>query len=82
MRASRGLYGSPATEKIGSFCDSTRLLNTSIIGMPVRIMVRGMMRRAGLTDGPTMAMRSSSRAGPPSRGTPPPVNTRPRSASV
>ena len=34
-RASSSLYGSPATEKIGSFCDSTSELNTSIIGMPV-----------------------------------------------
>ena len=39
MRASSSLYGSPATEKIGSFCDSTSELKTSIIGMPVRTML-------------------------------------------
>ena len=49
--------------------------------MPVRIIVRGMTRRAGLTGGPTMGMRSSSSAGPRSRGTPPPVKTRPSRAS-
>ena len=51
------------------------------MGMPVRIMVRGITRRAGLTGGPTIGMRSSSSAGPRSRGTPPPVKTRPSRSS-
>ena len=51
------------------------------MGMPVRIIVLGITRRAGFTGGPTMGMRSSSSAGPRSRGTPPPVNTRPSSDS-
>ncbi len=82
IRASNSLYGSPAAAKIGSFCDSTSELNTSIIGIPVRTILRGMMRLAGLTDGPPMGMRFSSSAGPLSRGCPEPLNTRPSKASV
>lgn len=70
MRASSSLYGSPAIEKIGSFCDSTNVLNTSIIGMFVRIMLRGMMRLAGFTDGPPMSTMSEVTSGLPSRGAP------------
>ena len=81
MRASRGLYGSPARAKMGSFCDSTRVLKMSIIGMPVRTMFFGMMRLAGFTEGPPMSIMLSSRTGPLSRGTPPPVKTRPRRSS-
>jgi hypothetical protein len=55
------VVGLAGAEKMGSFCDSTSVLNTSIIGMPVRTMLRGMMRLAGLTDGPPMSIRFSSR---------------------
>ncbi len=77
IRARRGLYGSPETEKIGSFCDSTSELKTSIIGMLVRIMFFGMIRFAGLTDGVPVSMRFSSRRGPLSRGSPLPSKMRP-----
>ncbi len=66
---------------MGSFCDSTSELNTSIMGMPVRIMLRGMMRLAGFTGGPPISIILSSSTGPLSRGRPDPVNTRPSSAS-
>ena len=50
--------------------------------MPVRTILRGMMRLAGFTDGPPIAMRFSSSSGPLSRGWPEPLNTRPSRASV
>ena len=81
MRARRSLYGSPAFAKIGSFCDSTSELKTSIIGMFVRTMLRGMTRLAGLTDGVPMSIRLSDRAGPLSRGCALPVKARPSRAS-
>jgi hypothetical protein len=68
-------------ENTGSFCDSTRVLKTSIIGMPVRTMRRGMMRLAGFTDGPPRSIMFSVISGPRSRGTPLPVKIRPSSAS-
>ncbi len=83
MRASSSLYGSPASEKIGSFWLSTSGLNTSIIGMRVSMKLRGMMRRTGLTDGPPMSIDGAfSRAGLPSMGSPEPVKMRPSSWSV
>ena len=48
---------------MGSFWLSTRVLNTSIIGMPVRIMRLGTMRLAGLTEGPPMGIIFSVSAG-------------------
>ena len=51
MRASSSLYGSPATEKIGSFWDSTSELKMSIMGMPVSTIWSGIRRRTGLTTG-------------------------------
>ncbi len=78
IRASSSLYGSPLTEKIGSFWLSTRVLNRSIIGIPVRIMFRGMIRFAGFTEGPPISIISSFNSGLPSRGDPVPSNTRPR----
>ena len=81
MRASSSLYGSPDFAKTGSFCDSTRELNTSIIGMPVRTMLRGTTRLAGFTDGPPMSIMPSESAGPPSRGLPAPSKTRPSRSS-
>jgi len=81
IRANSSLYGSPATEKIGSFCDSTSELKTSIMGMPVAIILSGMRRRTGLTTGEPMS-RGSPWAGPrPSRGRAEPSNTRPSNAS-
>ena len=77
MRDNNSLYGSPATEKIGSFCDSTSELKISIIGIPVRIMFLGTIRFEGLTDGPPMAIILSRRAGPLSRGSPLPEKIRP-----
>ena len=66
---------------MGSFWLSTSVLNTSIIGMPVRIMRLGTMRLAGLTEGPPMGIIFSASAGPLSRGTPAPSNTRPSRSS-
>jgi len=82
MRASSWLYGSPDTEKIGSFWLFTRVLNRSIIGMPVRIISRGMMRLDGLTEGPPTWIRFSVSAGPLSRGSPAPLKMRPWRESV
>ena len=48
------------------------------MGIPVRIMFRGIMRWAGFTEGPPMEIRFSWRAGPLSRGFPEPEKTRPR----
>ena len=45
--------------------------------MPVWIMFLGMILFAGFTDGPPMGIMFSVRAGPLSRGTPEPLNTRP-----
>ena len=73
--------GSPAGAKMGSFWLSTNVLNTSIMGMPVRTILRGMIRFDGFTEGPPASMGSSSRAGRPSRGRPAPSKTRPSSAS-
>ncbi len=71
------LYGSPEIEKIGSFWLSTRVLNTSIIGIPVRIIFVGRIRFAGLNDGPPIGIMFSVRAGPLSLGTPAPSKIRP-----
>ena len=81
MRASSSLYGSPETENMGSFWLSTSVLNMSIMGMPVRIMLRGTTLRVGLTDGPPMGIMFSVSAGPLSLGTPEPVKTRPSRCS-
>ena len=51
----------------GELLGSTRELKMSIMGMPVRTMLRGMMRLAGLTDGPPISIGLVS-AGPWSRG--------------
>ena len=77
MRESSWLYGSPDTEKMGSFWLSTRVLNTSIMGIPVRISLLGTIRRDGFTEGPPMGIIFSVRAGPLSRGTPAPSKMRP-----
>jgi len=74
IRASNSLYGSPDTEKIGSFCETTRVLKRSIIGIPVRIILRGTMRCDGLTEGPPIGIRFSCNEGPLSRGFPEPEN--------
>ena len=50
MRARSSLYGSPAIENIGSFCDSTSELKRSIIGMPVRTILFGMIRFTGFKE--------------------------------
>jgi hypothetical protein len=44
-------------EKTGSFWDSTSELNTSIMGIPVRIIFSGTTRRTGLTEGPAISAR-------------------------
>ena len=49
--------------------------------MPVRTMFFGMIRLAGLAEGPPIAVMFSEMAGPRSRGTALPVNTRPSRAS-
>ena len=78
MRERSWLYGSPETEKMGSFWLSTRVLNTSIMGMPVRIILSGTIRLEGFTEGPPMGIMFSVRAGPLSRGTPAPSKMRPK----
>ena len=52
------------------------------MGMPVRIMCLGTMRRAGFTEGPPMGIMFSVRAGPLSRGTPAPSKIRPKRCSL
>ena len=42
------------SDLVNTLCDSTSVLNTSIIGIPVRIIFRGITRFAGFTDGPPM----------------------------
>ena len=72
------LYGSPEMEKIGSFWLSTRVLNTSIMGIPVRIILFGKVLLDGLKDGPPMEIMFSVNAGPWSLGTPVPSKIRPK----
>ena len=62
---------------MGSFWLSTRVLNTSIMGIPVRISLLGTIRLDGFTEGPPMGIIFSVRAGPLSRGTPAPSKMRP-----
>ena len=62
---------------MGSFWLTTSELNTSIIGMFVRIICLAMMRLAGLNEGPPIGMSSSTGSGPPSIGTPLPLKIRP-----
>ena len=81
MRARSWLYGSPDTEKMGSFWLSTSVLNMSIIGMPVLTIFLGMILFDGLTEGPAISIMFSSSSGPLSRGFPDPSNTRPSRAS-
>ena len=76
--AKSSLYGSPDEEKIGSFWDSTRELNTSIIGIPVLTMFLGIILLDGFTDGPPISIRFSSSLGPLSRGSPLPLKILPR----
>ena len=79
--ASSSLYGSPATEKMGSFWLSTSELNTSIIGMPVWIIWSGIRRMTGLTGGDPMGTASACTSGLPSRGRPEPSKIRPSRSS-
>lgn len=72
MRARSWLYGSPEMEKMGSFCDTTRVLNMSIMGMFVRSIRLARMRRVGFTEGPPMGFWFSVSAGPLSIGSPEP----------
>ena len=81
IRESSWLYGSPDTEKMGSFWLSTSVLNTSIMGIPVRIILSGVMRLDGFTEGPPMGIMFSVSAGPLSRGTPAPLKMRPSRCS-
>jgi len=67
---------------MGSFWETTRVLKTSIMGMPVRTMVSGRRRLTGFTEGPPISMGSSSRAVRPSRGCPEPSKMRPRRLSL
>ena len=81
MRESSWLYGSPEIEKIGSFWLSTSVLNTSIMGIPVRIILLGSVLFDGLNDGPPIGIMFSVNAGPLSRGTPAPLKIRPNRCS-
>ena len=82
IRIKRRLYGSPATEKMGIFCDLTRQLKTSIIGIFVRTSSRGMIRRIGLKEGWPISTLSPTISGPPSMGSPAPLKRRPNRASL
>ena len=68
-------------ENIGNFCDSTNELNTSIIGMPVRTILLGIILFAGLTGGPPISPMFSERVGPLSKGIPLPLKMRPTKLS-
>ena len=76
--AKRSLYGSPAIENIGNFCDTTKELNTSIMGIPVRIILSGIILFTGLTGGPPISTTFSESVGPLSSGTPLPLKIRPK----
>ncbi len=69
-------------EKIGSFWETTRVLNISIMGMLVRIIRLARIRFVGFTEGPPMGFIFSVRAGPLSMGSPEPLNTRPKRSSL
>ena len=69
-------------EKIGSFCDTTRVLNISIMGMLVRNIRLARMRFVGLTEGPPMGCMFSVSAGPLSIGSPEPLKIRPSRSSL
>ena len=74
----RSRCGSPATEKIGSFWPRTRVISSSITEMPVSTGSAGGRRNAGLIGNPvTGAVCSPVTGGPPSRGSPRPLQTRP-----
>ena len=64
-------------EKIGSFWETTNVLNISIMGIPVRIIRRAMIRLEGFTEGPPISTGLSFKEGPLSRGSPEPLKIRP-----
>src|SRR3989344_4630696 len=72
------LCGRPDAEKMGSFCPRTRVFSPSIVDTPVWMKSRGSARAYGLIGAPFMSsLFSGIIAGPLSRGSPNPVNTRP-----
>ena len=69
----------PATEKTGSFCPRTRVVSASIADTPVSTGSAGgsRMRRVERAAGDRRAARAPSTGGPPSIGSPRPLQTRP-----
>ena len=75
----RVLAGSPAPEKIGSFCPRTRVLRPSIAEIPVWIKSDGSAREQGLIGLPTIVRRSAGTTGGASSiGSPTPLKILPR----
>ncbi len=80
--AASWLWGSPAPEKIGSFWPRTRVFITSMFESPVWMNSLGSSREYGFMAFPVISSRCSLMIfGPPSRGSPRPVNTRPSISS-
>jgi len=73
----RARWGRPATEKIGSFCPRTRVVSASITEMPVMTGSFGGSRCTGFMGQPLTGMGVPVTGGPPSRGSPRPLHTRP-----
>ncbi len=70
--------GRPGAEKIGSFCPRTRVVRASIVDTPVMTGSRGGSRCTGFSGQPfTGAERGPAIGGPPSSGSPRPLQIRP-----
>ena len=80
--AASSRWGRPPTEKIGSFWPRTSVASPSTTETPVRIGSLGVARAAGLIGQPPISRSSEpSTGGPPSSGSPRPLQTRPSHAS-
>ena len=74
--------GRPATEKIGSFWPRTSVVRASIAEMPVRTGSLGRSRRVGFSGLPATERTTCPEiGGPPSIGSPRPLQTRPSQPS-
>ena len=81
MYAASSIAGSPAPEKMGSFCPRTNVFIPSMAEMPVSMKSDGGNRRAGFAGAPQIGRMASPTGAPsPSMGSPTPLNARPRSS--
>src|SRR5574341_465574 len=76
--AASSLAGSPAPEKIGSFCPRVSVFSPSMAETPVWMNSLGWVRTEGLMGRPLMSSEvSGMMGGPPSMGWPEPLSARP-----